>query len=164
MGVAMFYHLTRSGVAETLANLCGRALAQGWPVMIRGTTPDAMARLDDALWLTPEEGFLPHGLAGASAGAGAGAEGDSRQPVLIGQGPIANNARVLALIDAAEATPDEAAACDRLWVLFDGSDPAALDQARGLWKRMVDAGLAAQYWSEEAGRWQIKTERAATAG
>ena len=37
MGVAMFYHLTRSSVEETLMTILPRALSQGWRVMLRGT-------------------------------------------------------------------------------------------------------------------------------
>ena len=41
----------------------------------------------------------------------------------------------------------------------DGNDPAALDIARGQWKALTDAGCAAQYWSEESGRWEKKAEK-----
>ena len=34
-------------------------------------------------------------------------------------------------------------------------------QARALWTRLSGAGLTLQYWSEETGRWQMKTERRA---
>ena len=47
MGVVMFYHLTRSGVDETLGALLARALGQGWRVMIRGTEAEALAAIDD---------------------------------------------------------------------------------------------------------------------
>jgi DNA polymerase III subunit chi len=64
-------------------------------------------------------------------------------------------------VDGAETSPEEAAGLERVWVLFDGYDEAALQGARGLWTRLTSAGLAAQYWSEESGRWEKKTERAA---
>lgn len=146
----MFYHLMRSDAETVLDMLLPRALAAGWPVMVRGTDDSALDRLDSRLWLQPEDSFLPHGREG-------GVE-DARQPVLIGRGAAVNAARAVALIDGAEPLPGEEA-MERLWVLFDGHDPAALAAARGLWTRLTAAGMAAQYWSEESGRWQMKAEK-----
>lgn len=151
MGLVLFYHLIRSTTAETLAVNAPRALLQGWRVMIRGTAPQALAELDSALWLAGgEDSFLPHGLAGGPQ--------DSEQPVLIGTGLPVNRAEVLALIDGAEATEDEIAAMQRVWVLFDGQDQARVQSARAQWKAVVAAGHVAQYWSDEAGRWEKKAE------
>jgi DNA polymerase-3 subunit chi len=47
---------------------------------------------------------------------------------------------------------------ERVWVLFDGNDAARLQAARQQWKATVGAGHAAQYWSEESGRWEKKAE------
>lgn len=154
MGTVMFYHLTRSTPAETLLALVNRALLQGWRVMVRGTDPAALERLDTQFWLGPEEGFLPHGLQGGPR--------DADQPVLIGQGAAVNGAQALALIDGALASSDELAAMDRIWVLFDGADEARLQAARVQWKALSGTGVAAQYWSEESGRWQKKAETSST--
>lgn len=151
MGVVMFYHLTRSSVDETLMQLLPRALGQGWRVMIRGTDPEALARLDAQLWLGGEDAFLPHGLQGGPH--------DADQPVLIGQGAIANNAKGLFLLDGAETSAAEALGLERVWLLFDGGDGAALARARSQWKALTEAGVAAQYWSEESGRWEKKVEK-----
>lgn len=153
MGVVMFYHLTRSGADDTLVTLIGRARARDWRVMVRGTDVARLARLDDLLWVTPADGFLPHGLAGGVM--------DADQPVLLGQGAIANGAAVLALIDGAVPDIAEIAALDRVWVLFDGGDGAAVDAARGLWRSVTDGGQAAQYWTEDGGIWQMKMEKTA---
>ena len=151
MGVVMFYHLTRSSVEETLLMLLPRAVAQGWRVMLRGTDPAALERLDARLWTAESLPFLPHGMAGGSH--------DADQPVLIGQGEIANDAKGLFLIDGAETAPEEARPLERVWLLFDGGDPAQLTDARAKWKALTEAGLAAQYWSEESGRWEKKAEK-----
>lgn len=150
MGTAIFYHLTRSTPGDTLATILPRALAQGWAVMVRGTDRRVLERLDLRLWQEPEDSFLPHGLEGGPQ--------DAAQPVLLGQGPAVNGARGVALIDGATPLPGEEA-MERLWLLFDGADEAAVAAARGLWTRLTGAGMAAQYWSEESGRWQMKTER-----
>lgn len=151
MGVVMFYHLTRSAPEETLSSLLPRALAQGWRVMVRGTDRAALERLDTRLWVDEGQPFLPHGLEGGRH--------DADQPVLLGQGPIANAAQGLFLIDGAETTADEARGLERVWLLFDGADGAQLSAARAKWKALTEAGLPAQYWSEESGRWEKKAEK-----
>lgn len=156
MGRVMFYHHTRSAPAETLAALLPKARGQGWRVMVRGTDPAALDRLDARLWQGAPTDFLPHGREGGPH--------DAAQPVLIGQGAAVNGAQGLFLLDAAPVTAEEAAPMERVWVLFDAADPAALDLARAQWTMLTRAGLAAQYWSEETGRWQMKLERAGGTG
>lgn len=151
--MVLFYHLTRSTVEDTVAILLGRAMAAGWRVMLRGTDPARLDALDARLWLGEEGSFLPHGREGGPH--------DADQPVLLGRGAAVNGARAVMLVDGALATTDEARALERVWLLFDGADTAALGAARGEWKRLTDAGVAAQYWSEDSGRWQMKTERKA---
>ncbi len=151
--MVMFYHMTRSDAAHTVRSLVGRAMAQDWRVMIRGTDHAKLEQLDAKLWLGPEEEFLPHGLQGGAQ--------ESDQPVLIGQGPVTNGARALALLDGAQATDVEIAAMERVWILFDGADDARLQAARVDWKRLSSAGIAAQYWSEDSGRWEKKAESGA---
>jgi DNA polymerase III subunit chi len=154
MGTVMFFHLMQSAPADTLAINAPRALGQGWRVMVRGADPAALDLLDQALWLKGgDESFLPHGLEGGPH--------DADQPVLLGLGGPVNGAKVLALVDGASATDTEIAAMERVWVLFDGNDPDRLQAARVQWKAMTAAGHAAQYWSEESGRWEKKAESAA---
>jgi DNA polymerase III subunit chi len=154
MGTVMFFHLMQSAPADTLAVNAPRALAQGWRVMVRGTDLAALERLDGQLWLKGgDDSFLPHGLEGGPQ--------DADQPVLLGLGAPVNGAKVLALVDGAGATDAEIAAMERVWVLFDGNDSDRLQAARGQWKAMTAAGHAAQYWSEESGRWEKKAESAA---
>ena len=151
MGTAMFYHLTRSTPAQTLAMILPRAMAQGWRVMVRGTNPAALDRLDAQLWQGPDDGFLPHGMAGGGF--------DADQPILLGTGAIGNAAQALVLLDGADTAPDEALELERVWALFDGADDAAVAQARGLWTTLTAAGMPAQYWSEESGKWEKKAEK-----
>lgn len=151
MGMVMFYHLTASPPEATLAQLLPRALAQGWRVLVRGTDDAALDQLDARLWLAGgDDSFLPHGRAG-------GVE-DALQPVLLGQGPCVNGARVLALVDGAGAEDAEVAAMERVWVLFDGNDAARVAAARVQWKALTGAGHPAQYWSEAGGRWEKMAE------
>ena len=153
MGIAMFYHLTRSAAEDTVTSLLGRAVTMGWRIMIRGRDTARLDRLDTYLWTHPENSFLPHGRSG-------GAD-DAAQPVLLGDGPITNSATAMMLLDSAEVSLPEAQSLTRVWLIFDGMDPAALAAARVQWKILTDAGIAAQYWSEESGKWQMKAEKQA---
>jgi DNA polymerase III subunit chi len=150
---AMFYHLTRSTAEATARTILARAVGQGWRVMVRGTDPARLSRLDDWLWTDPDDSFLPHGMEGSAQ--------DADQPVLIGQGAAVNRARGVVLLDGAQVAEAEARALERIWLLFDGEDAGALAAARDEWRRLTALGLPAQYWSEETGRWQMKTERKA---
>jgi DNA polymerase III subunit chi len=148
MGIVMFYHLTRSPPEQTARLLLERAVLQGWKVMLRGTDTDRLGALDRALWAGPPESFLPHGLAGSAV--------DGDQPILLGTGPLATGRQALMLVDGADVSDNDIQATERVWVLFDGADPAALSQARLMWKQVTAKGHAAQYWSEESGRWEKK--------
>lgn len=152
MGAAYFYQLSHSGIEQALALLIDRARAQGWRVAVRGTDAKRLAWLDEKLWLSPEDGFLPHGLAGGAR--------DADQPVLLtDRADSQNGAACVMAIDGAEVTAAEAAGLERLCILFDGADAAALARARVQWKALTEAGTPAQYWSEESGRWEKKAER-----
>lgn len=152
----LFYHITQSSVEVTARTLLEKALGAGWRVMLRGGDLARLNLLDQWLWQNPEDGFLPHGLAGGPQ--------DANQPVLLGTGPIVNDAKGLMLVDGAVPLPGEAAALERVWVLFDGQNDAAVNAARGLWKAIVAENLPAQYWSEETGRWVMNTASAGASG
>lgn len=154
MGAALFYHLTRGPLEQTLPQLLGKARAAGWRVAVRGTDAGRMEWLDDRLWLGPDDGFLPHGLAGGPH--------DADQPVLLTTAPdLPNTAVCLMAVDGAEVAPDEVGRLERVCILFDGNDPSAVERARGQWRALTQAGCAAQYWSEESGRWEKKAESGA---
>jgi DNA polymerase-3 subunit chi len=150
MGEVYFYHLTRSPLERTLRVLLEKSLAQGWRVAVRGPRADLLSHLDRVLWEVPEDGFLPHGLAGGPQ--------DAAQPVLLttDAGPPANGATCLIGIDGAPLTAEEVQALTRSMILFDGGDPGATEAARAQWRSLTGAGVAAKYWSEESGKWEMK--------
>jgi len=154
MGAAYFYHLTRQPLEVTLPMLLDKARHAGWRVVVRGVAGDRMEWLDDKLWLGPEDRFLPHALAGHPH--------EEDQPILLTtSAETPNDPQCLMTVDGAGLDPGEVQAMERVCVLFDGNDPEAVQLARDQWKRLTDAGCAAQYWSEESGRWEKKAEKGA---
>lgn len=152
MGAAYFYHLTRRPLDQTLPVLLGKARQAGWRIVVRGTDSGRLAWLDETLWLGPEDGFLPHGLAGGPH--------DADQPILLTTETEAANApHCLMCVDGAEVSPPEVAALERVCILFDGNDEQVVQRARQQWKMLTEAGSSAQYWSEAAGHWEKKAEK-----
>lgn len=154
MGEAYFYHLTQAPVEATLTTLLGKSLQAGWRVAVRGRTEAMLQRLDEQLWLRPEDGFLPHGRAGGPH--------DGAQPVLLTTGEAPNDATCLVSVEGAGVTSEEVDEMERVMVLFDGHDEAALQTAREQWKALTGAGVVAKYWSEESGRWEMKAQSGTT--
>ena len=152
MGSALFYHLTQSPAETLVPTIIDRALATGWRVAIKSTARQRLEWLDEKLWLGPEDGFLPHGIAGGPH--------DADQPVLLTlDDHFPNAAACLIAVDGAQVAPAVALALDRVCILFDGNDPAAVEAARGQWRDLTGAGVPAQYWSEASGRWEKKSEK-----
>ncbi|MEP4198059.1 MAG: DNA polymerase III subunit chi [Aliishimia sp.] len=149
MGAVFFYHLTRRPLEATLPVLLDRSRANGWRVVVRGTDPGRMSWLDEKLWMGKDDGFLPHGLSGGPH--------DALQPILLTTDHN-TSAQCLMCIDGAAPRPEEVSASERVCILFDGTDPEAVQTARGHWKALTDAGCAAQYWSEADGKWEKKAE------
>lgn len=142
----MFYHLTQSAAETLLPTLIGKSRQAGWRVELRGTNEARMARLDELMW--QGDGFLPHGLAGGPH--------DALQPVLLTVGGAGAEADCVISLDGAAVDPAECGAAQRVCIVFDGNDPAAVDTARGQWRSLTGAGVAAEYWSEAGGRWEKK--------
>jgi DNA polymerase-3 subunit chi len=154
MGAVFFYELQGAPLETTLPILLDKARGQGWRVLVRGTDPALLTQLDAALWQGPVDHFLPHGLAGGPH--------DADQPVLLGDLPATDFACVMA-VGGAAVTAEEAVQLARACILFDSAEDAKA-QARLQWKTLTDAGIAAQYWAQEDGRWVKKAERDARSG
>jgi len=151
VGAVYFYHLTRRPLEAVLSMPLERAMQAGWRVAVRGPDAARLASLDEKLWQGPEDQFLPHGLAGGPH--------DAMQPVLLTTGAVAANEPACVMcIDGAEVDAPEVQALERVCVVFDGRDDAAVQRARAQWKTLTDGGCAAQYWSEDSGKWEKKAE------
>jgi len=145
---ARFYHLTRDPPEVLLPVLISKSREMGLTVALRGTDPVRMDHLDTQLWQL--EGFLPHGRAGGPH--------DAAQPVLLLHdatpvAQLANKPGCLVTLDGAPVDPVEAEALDRLCILFNGQDEDAVSHARTQWRALTSAGIPAEYWSQQSGRW-----------
>jgi len=151
MGAAYFYHLTRTPLEATLPVLLEKALQAGWRVAVQGNNKERLDWLDEKLWLTTDEGFLPHGRDGTGF--------DDNQPILLTtESNPANAPTCIMAIDGVSVSAEIVNGMERTCILFDGNDPAAVEVARGQWRSLTEAGCAAQYWSQDSGRWEKKAE------
>jgi DNA polymerase III subunit chi len=153
---ALFYHLTAEPAEALLPVLIGKALEAGLRVAVRAPDPARIEALDLALWRG--DGFLPHGVMGGPH--------DADQPALlvagtVPAGALPNRPDCLIALDGAPIDPAEAAGLDRALVVFDGGDPAQLATARGQWRALTAAGIAAEYWNRDGGRWACKARHPA---
>jgi len=141
-----FYHLTRSTLAKALPQLLARTLAAGQRALVLCGDAEHVAALDRALW-EADDPWLPHGTE---------ADGDAAlQPIWLGTGDTApNNARYLFLTEGTASARLEA--FDRVFDLFDGNDPSAVEAARNRWRVAKAAGHSLAYWQQGARGWEKK--------
>lgn len=149
MTEALFYHLDGQPLERILPVLLQKSVERGWRVVVEAGTPERLAALDSHLWTFDDAAFLPHGTA---------ADGHPElQPVYLAAGPeTPNDATVRFLVDRAPP-PDDPERYQRLVLIFDGTDEAALTDARAAWKRLKERGLDVTYWQQDGeGRWVRK--------
>jgi DNA polymerase-3 subunit chi len=142
-----FYHLERRRVDQALPTLLEHALEEGRRVLVRASSEEMVAALNERLWTYDDASFLPHGAAG---------DGDPmEQPIfLTSELENPNAATMLVQLSGAEASEADGA-FDLVVLMFDGRDEAALSQARGEWRRLKDQGRTISYWREsDEGGWE----------
>ncbi|MCW5695385.1 MAG: DNA polymerase III subunit chi [Bauldia sp.] len=147
MTEVLFYHLQRQPLEAVLPALLERSLERGWRVVVQAGSRERVEALDAHLWTYRDESFLPHGI---------DAETAAEQPVFLTEGEInPNRADVRFVVDgAAMGTVN---GYQRVVLMFDGNDEAAVAAAREAWKGLKDAGHNATYWQQnDAGRWEKK--------
>jgi DNA polymerase-3 subunit chi len=143
----LFYHLRGQRLEQVLPPLLQKSLERGWRVVVQASSEERIEALDAHLWTWRDDAFLPHGT---------WREPDAgEQPVLLtldGENP--NRATVRFLVEGAEL-PGDAAAYQRLVLLFDGDDPDAVAAARERWAIAKKDGFEVTYWqADQNGRWQ----------
>ena len=149
MTEVLFYQLQRQPIEKVLPILLEKSLERGWRVTVQSSSEERIEALDALLWTYRDDSFLPHGTYKESSAVD--------QPILLTvHGDNPNRAAVRFLIDGSPM-PTDAAAYDRVVLLFDGEDPDALEDARHRWRDAKGLGLSVTYWqADERGRWQRK--------
>jgi DNA polymerase-3 subunit chi len=145
----LFYHLVRQPIEKVLPALLERSLDRGWRVVVQVASEERVEALDAHLWTFRDDSFLPHGT---------WREPQAReQPILLTvNDDNPNGASVRFLVDGAPV-PADAAAYERIVLVFNGDDPEALDAARSHWSAAKQQGFDVTYWQpDERGRWQRK--------
>jgi len=147
MTEVLFYHLKGQTLEQVLPSLLQRSLERGWRVVVQASSDERIDGLDAHLWTWRDDAFLPHGTWREAEAA--------EQPILLTvNDDNPNRAAVRFLIDGAGMPPD-AAAYERLVLVFNGEDPEAVELARARWSEAKSAGFEVTYWqADEKGRWQ----------
>ena len=134
-----FYHLARSPLERVLPAICEKVLQAGERLLIVAG-PDLLERIDEQLWTSAADSFLPHGRERAES-----------QPILLSEAPVASNgASNIALADG--EWREEALGFERAFYFF---DDGRRDEARETWRALKDrAEVEPRYWKQdESGKW-----------
>lgn len=149
-----FYQLKQRPLDRVLPSLVERAYARGQRVAVQATTKRRLDEIDDLLWSTSPESFLPHGAKEAGAPEG--------QPIYLTlENDNPNGADVRFFIEGARVAPALAdPACapkEKVAVLFEES---GVVDAREQWTELLSLGLELVYWAEdETGRFIEKARK-----
>jgi DNA polymerase-3 subunit chi len=149
MTEVVFYHLIRKPLEKALPELLEKSYERGWRVVVQAASDERVDALDSHLWTYNDANFLPHGTA---------RENDAPlHPILLTTAEHnPNGATVRFLIDGVPMPPD-AAAYDRIVLMFDGEDEDAVASARSHWTEAKAQGFELAYWQpDEQGRWVKK--------
>jgi DNA polymerase-3 subunit chi len=142
-----FYHLERRRIDQALPRLLEIALEEGRRVLVRASSDEMVAALNERLWTYDDASFLPHGAAG---------DGDPmEQPIfLTSELENPNAATMLVRLSGVEAGEADDA-FDLVVHMFEGRDEASLAHARGQWRRLKGEGRTISYWREsDEGGWE----------
>ncbi|AMN42906.1 DNA polymerase III subunit chi [Rhodoplanes sp. Z2-YC6860] len=149
MTEVVFYHLIRKPLEKALPELLEKSYERGWRVVVQAASDERVEALDTHLWTYNDANFLPHGTA---------RDNDAPlHPILLTTAEHnPNGATVRFLIDNVPMPPD-AAAYNRIVLMFDGEDEDAVAAARSHWTAAKAQGFEVAYWQpDEQGRWVKK--------
>jgi DNA polymerase-3 subunit chi len=120
-------------------------------VIVQGASEERIEALDAHLWTYRDDGFLPHGTWREQDAAA--------QPVLLTVNDGNPNAATVRFLVDGAAMPADAAAYQRIVLVFNGEDEDAVAAARSAWSDAKAKGFEATYWQpDEQGRWAKKIQ------
>jgi DNA polymerase III subunit chi len=147
----LFYHLEKRPLEAVLPGLLEKTLARGLKAYVKCGSDERLKAIDDVLWSYRDDSFLPHGTTQE--------ERPNEQHILLGcDNQHQDNAAYFFVVGGATMPEtNEASSLERLIVMFDGTDPDALDLARQSWKDLRGGPHALTYWQQnEQGQWEKK--------
>lgn len=142
-----FYHLQSQTLEAVLPKLLEKAYATGKSTLVRIGNEERVDFLNALLWTYTDQSFLPHGSK---------KDGNAElQPIWLTSGTDNPNlSSFLFLVDGAKAEISELEKFSRVFNIFDGNSPEALNQARQFWKELKTTGNECIYWQQDAqGHW-----------
>ena len=143
-----FYHLQRSRLEDALPVMLRRTLEREARAVVRCSTPERLADLDEALWTFDDAEFIPHGHDEIGFA--------EQQPVWLTTG-LDNPAAGTYLFVTDGASTDGFEAFEVCCVLFDGRHESAVIEARQRWSEIKgqDAVTELSYWKQnQRGGWE----------
>ena len=145
-----FYHLQKQSLEEVLPKLLEKAYSSGSKIKVKIGTEARVDFLNSLLWTYNDESFLPHGSKKDGAA--------ELQPIWLSDGDDnPNGATMLFLTDDAMPVEGDTENYARIFNIFDGNNPEALQNARNLWKNLRSSGAELHYWQQDNdGRWAEK--------
>lgn len=145
-----FYHLQKQNLEAVLSRLLEKAYASGKPIKVKIGNEMRIEFINTLLWTYNDESFLPHGSR---------KDGSAElQPIWLTAGDDnPNGAEMLFLVDGAQVAQEETEKFERVFNIFDGNNPEAVNQARQFWKTLKTGGAELHYWQQDqSGRWTEK--------
>lgn len=145
-----FYHLQKQNLEDVLPKLLEKAYSSGAHINVKVGTEARVDFFNSLLWTYNDESFLPHGSKKDGAA--------ELQPIwLSSDDDNPNNAAMLFLTDDAAPAEGDTEKYTRIFNIFDGNNPEALQNARELWKSLRQSGAELHYWQQDNdGRWTEK--------
>lgn len=142
-----FYHLQQKTLEDVLPILLEKAYKLKQNILIKVGTEERVEFLNAHLWSFEESSFLPHGSKKDGFA--------NLQPIWLTSGEDnPNQAKYLFLVDGAKISLENLTSFERVFNIFDGNNPQAVQEARQFWKDLKSASLNVNYWKQdENGKW-----------
>lgn len=145
-----FYHLQNQKLEDVLPKLLEKAYSIHKNAVVRVGNAERIEFLNSLLWTYDEQSFLPHGSKKDGT--------PESQPIwLTAENDNPNSAVFLFLTDGADAGIDEISQYERVFNIFDGNSPEAVENARNFWRALKQQSIDIFYWQQNSnGAWQQK--------
>lgn len=143
-----FYHLQQQTLEQVLPKLLEKAYKTKQNIVVKVGNDERVEFLNSQLWTFDDTSFIPHGSRKDGFG--------EQQPIWLTAGEdTPNQATMMFLVDGATDSLENLGKFERVFNIFDGNSPSAVNQARQFWKDLKAAeNMEVFYWKQdENGRW-----------